>query len=292
MITKKTEEVHGALSNKATIWGKNVAKKDVYLPVKSTDVRASDVTKYGGITAIANSGYSLVEYQLNDKTIRSLEALPVSLGKSEKLTEDVVLQYIIPVLQREHKKKKVEHVRICRLFIPQKSKVKIDGFDYYLGGKSGNSIYLTNAVPLYLAPTDEEYLRKLLKGLEKNDYQEIDKDHNLILTPEKNMALYKALMQKLQSNPFVHNKWNIYRTLEGKEAVFESLNMENQCNVINQILMWITSSAQTVDLQLMGGSKHSGMMHMNKKISVAKEFVLIHQSVTGIYETKTDLLLV
>lgn len=292
LITKKTEEVHGALSNKATIWGKNVAKKDVYLPVKSTDVRASDVTKYGGITAIANSGYTLVEYQVNDKIIRSLEALPVSLGRAEQLTEDAVLQYIIPVLQREHKKKKVEHVRVCQLFIPQKSKVKIDGFDYYLGGKSGNSIYLTNAVPLYLAPTDEEYLRKLLKGLEKNDYQEIDKDHNLILTPEKNMALYRALMQKLQGNPFVHNKWNIYRTLEGKEAVFAGLNMENQCYVVNQILMWITSSTQSVDLQLMRGSKHSGIMLMNKKISVAKEFVLIHQSVTGIYETKTDLLLV
>lgn len=292
LITKKTEEVHGALSNKATIWGKNVAKKDVYLPVKSTDVRASDVTKYGGITAIANSGYTLVEYQVNDKMIRSLEALPVSLGRSEELTEDAVLQYIIPVLQREQKKKKVEHARVCKLFIPQKSKVKIDGFYYYLGGKTGDHICLTNAVPLYLCPTDEEYLRKLLKAIEKNDYLEIDKDHKLVLTQEKNMALYNVLIQKLQSKPFVYNKWNIYRILEGKEAVFESLSMENQCYIINQILLWITSSAQIVDLQLMGGSKNSGKMQMNKKISVAKEFVLIHQSVTAIFETKTDLLTV
>lgn len=83
-ITRKPEENHGSLYNKVTIWNKEKAKKNpaVYLPVKSSDKKALDVTKYGGITSIANSGYTLVEYKVKGKTIRSLEALPVYLGPS------------------------------------------------------------------------------------------------------------------------------------------------------------------------------------------------------------------
>lgn len=290
LITKKTEEVHGALSNKATIWGKTIAKKDAYLPVKSTDLKASDVTKYGGITSIATSGYTLVEYKVKDKVFKSLEALPVYLGRAEELTNEVVINYITPILQSENEKKKVENIRVCKLFVPQKSKVKIDGFEYYLGGKTGNSIYLSNAVPLYLSAKDEEYLRKILKAIEQNYFEEKDKDHNVILTTEKNMALYKVLLEKLKNRPFCNNRWSIRTTLQEKEGTFRDLRVEEQCQVINQIIMWINSSTQNVDLDLIGGSKHSGTMAFNKRISGAKEFVLIHQSTTGIYETKTDML--
>ena len=292
LITKKVEEVHGALTNKATIWGKAIAKKDSYLPVKSTDLKASDVTKYGGITAIAISGYTLAEYRVKDEMIRSLEALPVYLGRAENLTEEMVINYITPILQSENKKKRVENVRVCKLFIPQKSKVRIDGFEYYLGGKTGNSIYLNNAVPFYLSVRDEGYLRKLLKATEQKYYQEKDKDHNVILTSEKNVMFYKVLVDKLQGKPFCNNRWNICKILEGKEEVFGGLCVEEQCQVIRQIIIWVNSSAQNVDLQLIGGSQYSGTMALNKKISGAREFVLIHQSSTGIYESKIDLLTV
>lgn len=292
LITKKVEEVHGALTNKATIWGKAIAKNDSYLPVKSTDLKASDVTKYGGITAIAISGYTLAEYRVKDEMIRSLEALPVYLGRAENLTEEMVINYITPILQSENKKKRVENVRVCKLFIPQKSKVRIDGFEYYLGGKTGNSIYLNNAVPFYLSVRDEGYLRKLLKATEQKYYQEKDKDHNVILTSEKNVMFYKVLVDKLQGKPFCNNRWNICKILEGKEEVFGGLCVEEQCQVIRQIIIWVNSSAQNVDLQLIGGSQYSGTMALNKKISGAREFVLIHQSSTGIYESKIDLLTV
>lgn len=292
LITKKTEEVHGALSNKETIWGKDIAKEGAYLPVKSSDEKAWDVTKYGGITAIANSGYTLVEYKVKDKLIRSLEALPVYLGRADKLTEKDVINYIKPVLQRENKKKKVEDIKVRKMYIPQKSKVRINGFCYYLGGRTNNSIYLNNSMPLYLSPKEEEYLRKMMKAVERDYYEEKDKEGRVILSAGGNMELYMALIKKLQGKPYSNNRWNIYKLLEGKEEMFEALEMKQQCHVIGQIISWINSSKQNVDLSLLGGGKTAGTITINKKISDADEFVLIHQSVTGMYEAEIDLLTV
>ncbi len=293
-ITRKTEEKHGALSNKATVWGKDKTKgnPDAYMPVKSSDAKAQDVTKYGGITSIANSGYTLIEYTIKGKTVRSLEALPVYLGKSETLTNENILGYITEALRKEYKGKEVSDIRVCVPFIPLKSKVRIDGFCYYLGGKTGNSIYLNNDEPLYLSYDDEEYLRKIIKALEKSNYEETDKDGNVIITKEKNIELFKVLALKLCSKPYCNNKWNIYKVIEGKEDVFEELDIEKQCFVINQIIYWINSTTQNVNLKYIGGSEHAGTLGLNKKISECNEVILIHQSITGMFERRIDLLMI
>lgn len=294
IISRKTEENHGSLYNKVTVWGKEKAKKnpDAYLPVKSSDVKAQDVTKYGGITSIANSGYTLVEYTVKGKCVRSLEALPVYLGRSDSMTNEKLIVYLTKALAKEYKNKEVSNVKVCVPFIPPKSKIQIDGFCYYLGGMTGKSFYLNNDEPLYLSYDDEQYLRKIVKAIEKADYTEIDKNGQEILTKEKNIEFYNHLLGKLNSNPYKNNKWNIYRTLEGKEALFEALDIERQCYVINQIIYWIRSTTQNVDLTDLKGSKHAGTLVLNKKISECKEAILIHQSVTGMYERKVNLLTV
>lgn len=294
IITRKTEENHGALSNKATVWGKDKAKgnPDAYMPVKSGDAKAQDVTKYGGITSIATSGYTLIEYTVKGKTVRSLEALPVYLGKSDTLTDEKILGYITETLSKEYKGKEVSGIRVCMSFIPLRSKVRIDGFEYYLGGRTDNSILLNNAIPLYLSYDMEEYLRKIIKAIEKANYEEKDRNGNVIITKEKNKELFKTLSLKLNSKPYSNNRWNIYKIFEGKEDAFETLDIEKQCFTINQIIYWINSSLSTVDLRNLGGKEKSGKMRINKKISECNEFILIHQSITGMFERKIDLLTV
>ena len=291
-ISRKTEENHGSLYNKVTVWSKEKAKGNpaAYLPVKSSDSKAQDVTKYGGITSIANSGYSLVEYEVKGKKIRSLEALPVYLGSSSTLTREKILGYLSASLSEEHKGKEIKNLRVCVPFIPPKSKVRIDGFCYYLGGKTGNSIYLNNAEPLYLSVQEEEYLRKITKAIEKADYEETDKTDCVIITREKNLEFFKILLLKLENVPYKYNKWNIRKNLEGKEEIFGSLSIEKQCFVINQIIYWINSTTQNVNLKDIKDSEHAGMQRLNKKILECKEAILIHQSVTGMYERKINLL--
>ena len=200
------------------------------------------------------------------------------------------MEYITDSLQKEYKGKKVIDIRVCIPFIPQKTKVKIDGFYYYLGGKTGNSIYLNNDVPLYLSRDDEEYLRKIIKAIEKSNYEETDKYGNVIITKEKNQNLFKTLISKLNCKPYINNRWNIYKALEGKEEVFAALDIEKQCFVISQIITWLNSATQNVNLKYLGGSEHAGTLTINKKISECSECILIHQSITGMYERQLDLL--
>ena len=60
--------------------------------------------------------------------------------------------------------------------------------------------------------------------------------------------------------------------------------------MINQALCWINSTTQNVNLKDLGGSEHAGTLTINKKISECSECILIHQSITGMYERKIDLL--
>lgn len=292
IITRKTEENHGALSNKVTVWSKETAKKNpgAYMPVKTTDSKAQDVTKYGGITSVASSGYTLIEYKVKGKTIRSIEALPVYLGKSDTLTEEKILEYIGESLEKEYKDKKISDIKVRVKFIPLKSKIRLDGFNYYLGGKTGNYIYLNNNEALYLNNNDEEYLRKITKAIDITNYEEIDENGNVIITHEKNTKLFNVLCEKLNNKPYINNRWNIYNVLEGKEEIFRKLDVEKQCYIINQIILWGNSAVQNINLKYINGKEHEGSLLMNKKISEYDEVVLIQQSVTGMYERKTDLL--
>ena len=78
--------------------------------------------------------------------------------------------------------------------------------------------------------------------------------------------------------------------IEGKEEIFDSLDIEKQCFVLNQIICWINSTTQSINLKDLKGSEYAGMIKINKKISECDECILIHQSITGMYERRIDLL--
>lgn len=225
---------------------------------------------------------------------KDLDMLQHVIKKYDKKAYDEMFRVMkegnYSALAEEFKGKKVTELKVCIPFIPPKSTVKINGFRYYLGGKSGNSIYLNNIEPLYLSLQDEEYLRKIMKAIDKADYEECDQEGCAIITKDKNFALFKTLILKLSGNPYRFNKWNICKILEKKEDIFRKLELERQCFVINQIICWINSATQNVNLKDIKGSEHAGTQLLNKKISECKEAILIHQSVTGMYERKIDLL--
>ena len=67
------------------------------------DARLLDVTKYGGLTSVSASGYTLLEYDVKGKKIRSLEAIPIYLGRVSELTNEAILKYFEKVLIEENK---------------------------------------------------------------------------------------------------------------------------------------------------------------------------------------------
>lgn len=288
--TRRSYMAHGALSD-ATIYSKKDAKPESYRPVKSSDKRLADVTKYGGMTSIKNTAYALVEYTVKGKTIRSLEGVPIYLGSCSK-DDEVLVLYLKESLQRENKNKPVENVSVRMYPIRQRSYLKVDGYYYYLGGATGSSVYLLDALTVYLEDEKTEYVKKVEKAVNKQRYDEITKEGEFVVTRERNVALYNYLVQKFSNGIFIKRKASVIETLVQGTAAFAALNVDQQCGIVMQILAWITTAQQNVNLTEIGGVAHAGTLLISKKLSNFEEALLIEQSVTGLWSKTTDLLTV
>ncbi|MGN0350994.1 MAG: type II CRISPR RNA-guided endonuclease Cas9 [Roseburia sp.] len=289
LITKRSYVTHGALTRKDTVWSTEKAKNLVYLPM-SSDPRLADVTKYGGRSDIATQCYCLVEYKLKGKRVLSIEALPVYLGDIETLSEEKILEYLSMMLTEENSGKSVTDVVLKYKCIRMKSKIKLDGHYYYIAGRTDPSIYIENAVELYLDYKLERYIKKVEKAKTTGDYGEKERDGKLIITKENNELVYSKFLMKLESHDYSQRKVSIYETLDDGQEKFSQLTVEDQCNVLLQIVIWFGTVCIGVDLSLIGGGNKKGICRMNKRVTNATELKLVCSSPTGLLEHTIDLL--
>ena len=271
--------------------GKN--KKDgVYLPMKTSDDRIADVSRYGGFTKLSVSYFFLVEHEVKGKRIRTIEAMPV---------------YLVPkIVDDDALKKYVENdlglinPRICLNRIKVYSKLRINGFDCYLSGKTGNQLLMVNAEELKLGNKLARYAKKMKKvaDMKLTDEQirldaariakKIEGDE-IGITREDNIRFYEFLKQKHTTGIFGKRPNPVGEKLQKRQPAFENLSLDQQVSVLQEI-MKLSGRVNEADLTMIGESKHSGKSLINKKLTGLKSCELISQSVTGLFEQKTDLL--
>ncbi|MDE7286027.1 MAG: type II CRISPR RNA-guided endonuclease Cas9, partial [Lachnospiraceae bacterium] len=282
LVTRMCSENHGGITRKATIWNAETAKGEGYIPVKQSDSRLQDVTRYGGLTAVAGSGYTLVEYQIKGKKIRSLEQLPVYLGRVDSLTEEVMLAYFHKVICEENEGKEIVDVCICKKFIPYNAFIKYNGFFYYLGGKTGSSIIMRSAVQAVFSCGEMNYIKKIEKAVASKYFEEKEQGGGVILTKEKNQKLYVRIKYKYQNTIFQNKMGKIGSLIINSEERFSQLTLSEQCIVLMEIMKNF-NTGDGVDMTLIGGKEKTGITTINKRISKCDECILIHQSAAGLY---------
>ena len=295
LISRRSYVATGPITNKDTNWGKQKtenASVGAYFPLKTSDVRLSDVTKYGGKSGISTAAYSLIAYMEGDKEIRSIEPIPSFMMTGGRLYEkdiDKLLRYYEDCISRGSKKK-CTRFQVLYPIIKFNSLLKIDGYYYYIGGKTDNSYYLYNAVPLKLSPLEIKYVKKIDKAIQTNNYEEKSGVNKDILTKEENVKLFDALVQRLNKGIFTKKKGGLVKSLENGKEKFYELDLEKQCKVIQNIILSFAPNTQTVDLSMLEEASHAGKVTLSKKIGEFEECILVNQSVTGIYENEVDLL--
>ena len=151
----------------------------------------------------------------------------------------------------------------------------------YLSGKTGNRITMRNAVQLCLQQDWINYIKKLEKETEDD-----------AVTKEKNCELYDILCEKQNKGIYTKRPNPVGMKLNAGKDIFEQLTIENQTKVLLAILNLTKIGIVEANLELIKESAHTGVMLINKNITEAKEFKLVHQSVTGLYEKQVDLLTV
>lgn len=289
LVTRKLEQGHGEYF-KETIFNNITAKKESYIGVKTKQSALKNVNDYGGKRSISTQGYALVEYTEGNKTIRLLKEIPIILGDYRKLTEDNIIKYINDILISEVKTQEARNIRVCEKFIPMNSLIKIDGAYYYLGGKTEEYFYARNAMQLKLDRNWVKYVHKIEKANSKNNYDEVDNLKNKIITSEKNQELFDLILSKFDKLPYSNCKAGpLLEHLNKARKNFIEADTKNQCIVLEKMIRNISKS-EKVDLSSIGGKANVGSVRINTKISNYKEFKLISQSSSGLFENEKDLL--
>ncbi len=278
MLTRRAFVKKGIV-NKVTVYGKNVTKKnpDAYLPLKTSDSRLSDVSKYGGYTSISICYFFLVEHEIKGKKVRTIESLP---GYMYERVEDNPLE-----LERFCEEKlglinfsvRYRKIRIQSLF-------KINGFYAHLSSKTGDSLAMRNSESIYLPIKYQSYI----------SYFERHKDEkgNDFFSSKLNCEIYDYLYNKICDGIFKKKKRaDIIRdTMSAGRDTFLQLNVEKQLNVIIEILKWTGIGNAEISLEDIGGKSRMGGFVISKKISDLESCELINSSYTGLFDsTPIDL---
>ena len=283
LVTYMNYEAHGGLADQ-TLYSAKAAKLaggEGYIPLKASDERLKDTTKYGGFKKYTGCYFFVVEYTVKGKRIRSIENMPLYL-KKELNSREKLEQYCMEVL------KYAEPEIICER-IKMYSLMKINGYYAYLSGRTGNQLILVNAVQLVLSYDWMLYVKRINDAVERG-YSEEQLEYQGEITREQNLKLYRELTGKHMGTIYGKRPNGIGKFLVENEEKFEMLSIQQQLSALLEILKVSQRTSGGVDMTMLGGAKKAGVSLISKKISDLKECKVIHQSVAGLYVSETDLL--
>lgn len=275
LLTRKNFVEHGAISD-ATIYGKKDAKNGVYIPVKSSDPRLRNVEKYGGLNKASVAYFFLVEHVEKKKIVRTLETVPVYMSDRIEKNPEELEKYCENVLNLKDYSIKIRKIKMQSL-------IRIDGYYMNISGKTGNQIVVKNAVNMIVDWKWYNYIHAIDKYVENGNL-------SLEITKEKNEELYRLICKKHQQSIYAKKPNYMGNALERGYEILCSKSIEEQCRIIEEVLKLTLIGNTGANLSDIGGASKSGVMLISKTIKCEKEFKLIHQSVTGLFEKEVDLL--
>lgn len=279
LITKRTFETHGEFAEQ-TIYSAREAKGEGYIPVKASDKRLSDVRKYGGFSSVRGAYYFLVEHEKKGKRVRTLEQIPIYLKESLEKDDRALLQYCEDTLGLVK-----PDIRMRK--IPMRVLIKREGFFLRLGGKTGIQILAENAVPLCLNRRWVNYIKKLENFSEYGKSADFQADKEKCVSKENNEALYRILMEKHKDGIYRNKPNSLGDKLAKRQGAFSELEETAQVHVILEILK--ATQYQNLSIAAAELGLKMSANKISKDVSGQDEFLLINQSVTGIYTSTIDL---
>ena len=268
-----------------TIYGKN--DKGIGVSRKGKGA-LSDKNKYGGYKSQKTAYFAIVRsIDKKGKEIKTIENVPVLVSYQEKKNPNALKEYFESYLTKPE---------IIVPKIKTKQLVSYNGTSCYLSGITGNQLIVHNAVQLFTDNKTDEYVKslkklsdmnakKLLTGEEERFVVKTNGDgvEKLVVDKEKNIKLYKYLIDKLYDDAYSGiSSFSTFRTnLEKGKEKFVSLCTRDQIIVLLQILKFFKCNAETSDITLIEGSANSGKILINNNISNVN-FSIIDYSSAGL----------
>lgn len=288
-VTKRVYEQKGQLAD-INLTKASKVKADIYLPIKANDLIVSQNTKYGGYSDIKNAYYTIIEY--SDKKNNSIKAfIPIPIFIASKvLTEQVLLEYIKTVLP------KANNIRIIYKRVYNDQLLKIDGFTYYLGGRSNDRFCIDNAIQL-IVPLDIQFYLKLVekfttimledKNIKASSVSSRNPVNNQVenITLEYTQKLFDYLVSKFNEPIYLKMRGNKLKDVDnvGRKQ-FIKLSLEERCKALSELLNIFTNRNKKLSLSSINVSASRKVV--NFKVSSLDEFKIINESITGLYSNE------
>ena len=246
--------------------------------------KALDSVKYGGYNSPKTSAFAFIEFDGKKKERKNhIVEIPVYIVNIAKRQPDTIKEYL-------EQKKGYKNVLVKKYPIKKNALIKIDGYLARLRGATEKDVLLKNAVQLVLRDEYSENIRKVEKYLENNIQYQADSKFEGFTQDDLN-DLYDELYIKLKESIYNKRPANQLGTLEkGREKYRAIGDLREKAKIINNILALFQCDATTsTNLKEIGGTANAGNMAYNKNTLPTKKLILIHQSVTGLFETEEEL---
>lgn len=293
-VTKRVYEQKGQLSD-INLTKASKVKADIYLPIKANDPIMSQNMKYGGYSDIKNAYYTIIEY--SDKKNNSIKAfIPIPIFIATKtLTKQALLEYIKTVLP------KANNLRIIYKKVYNDQLLKIDGFNYYLGGRSNDRFCIDNAIQL-IVPLEIQFYIKLVEkftaiisenkniALKASSVKSRNPINNQVenITLEYTQKLFDYLVSKFNELIYLKMRGNKLTDVNniGRKQ-FIKLSLEERCKALAELLNIFTNMNKKLSLSTINVSASRKVV--NFKISSLDEFKIVNESITGLYSNEITI---
>lgn len=251
-------------------------------PIKTSDSRYANIDKYGGYNKIAGAYFALVRSMAKGKQILTFEPVPVYLDAKTKNDPVKLAKYF--------ENQGIASPEVVLPKIKMKTLIKVDGSFVRITGRSNNSLLLCNSNQLCIDERSEKYIKKIMSFIGKEKKSEsFDAGDIEGINPEENLRIYDLFTDKLDTTVYKRFLGVQYTTLKKGRDKFIGLSLNDQCHALYEILKFFKCDRTDSDISLIGGSKRAGVMTINKKIDSSSDIKIINQSITGLFESETDI---
>ena len=277
IITRMPREVKGQLFDLQP-----VTKAEAKIPRKIN----MPAVRYGGYTGRKAAFFIVVDHQKGRRRVRTIE--PVYIYLKMAFEKDPT-KYCESILALKDPIVVVPMIKVGSL-------LELDGKRLVFTGGSdsqgdGRDVYNLSA-QLCIDYQREKYVRDIFKLLDrvaarKGDIVITERDG---ITTERNMDFYDWFLLKLDAN--------VYNGLFEKEKTalkihrkrFENLALLDQCKILKELIMMMQCNATYANLTLLCGKRVGNRIRKSCNLTELNSAVMIHQSVTGLFEVREDLL--
>ena len=246
------------------------------LPIKA----GKPIEKYGGYNKLTGSYYCVVEHTEKKKRVRSIETV---LLYARGLYERDPVKYCREILKLVDPKVVVPKIRIDAL-------LELDGFRLCPSGRTGDMIVYKHGYPLAIDAGREHYIRNLTKYIERCAKIEYPVTAFDGISAEENVELYKWFVVRLGSSVYGKLMPALLGNLKSSAEAFEKMSVLSQAKTLMEVLKAFQCDAQNPNLKELCGKGLVGRIQKKAALQGFHSAYLIHQSPTGLYEYRTDLL--